>query len=198
MSTYRTLYAALPCARCGQPRETLIQFRTGEDNLESYVHGEVPEDTCGLEPGHRYPAHADWYCKACLLERKRDELAAFYETLAGFIDTERLILRQGLLFKKTVPSSRLLEVGTERSQQLMATGKASPLFSGLEDYHIIWDKEPLVQGTLAYNCFIDDINHGIAARLTALGWNKNSLIRRDLEVYLAEDETIRLEAPALL
>jgi hypothetical protein len=89
MGTFRTLYALLPCERCGSMGNAAIQFTTPSDHGEVYHAREHARD---LKPGATFTGCAERFCPSCMYEYHLAENEARHVVMAELVESGRLVI----------------------------------------------------------------------------------------------------------
>jgi hypothetical protein len=92
MGMFRTVWAELPCRKCGARFRVGVQFKTGDDGLEDYEEGVAIPPEHGLLPGQTWEGIGQRYCKDCRQQHQDDYADVEKEALASMVEAGGLVL----------------------------------------------------------------------------------------------------------
>ncbi len=189
MRTFRSVYAQLPCERCGNSRRAEVQFSTGRDRLEEYEAGDrVPEDR-GLRRGEVYEGSAARYCDPCFRTWACKEAEAQYQSLAELVEAGRLTMRAKEATAPLTPRE-ILSLGVKRVADVM-TGPLPPWGESFAKYELAWEGKA---ASPSVGPHLDMLESLVDRRLKEDGWERGSnWLREDLRVFLGSDSRIHVE-----
>jgi hypothetical protein len=188
MGMFRVLIASLPCSRCGKPRKVAVQFKTGHDDLQSYLLGQRVSRTDELPVGGRYDGIAERYCDSCLLEWRCAEEACYLETLAALAERQQIRVERWREPAEWSPGQLRLEAA-KRVRQLR---NGSRRLHDLDVRTLFKSRpaEPLLPTDPFYERAWQLVDTSFHRRMSARGWKES--YRQDLKVVLDGSRRIRL------
>jgi len=183
VTLYRTITGPYPCGQCQQAFSADVQFRTGLDDLQTYVADEILPETDDLPAGVTFIGIGPYYCDGCLKQRQQQEFSYFYTALHTLLTSQQLQIQSGWIIKTTWTHNHLAHYQA-RQQQAFERGHLKPnaLFSGLQQLTLTWHGELAPQGSMAYTNLLETINQDIRRQFDVAGWVHHGVLRHDLQI----------------
>jgi hypothetical protein len=191
MGMFRTVWADLPCGRCGCGRRSGVQFKTGDDGLEDYEEGVIIPGGDDLQVGRVYEGITERYCGACLRDFEADLALVTADATAALIESSRLRL-DGKGSGTAIDPAALRAHGTS----VWAATKAGPtteeprilaISFGSRDCDVIWEGVHIDWRADAWKEYSDALNGAIDGAMRERGWPGGRERFRDWAVVVDEE-----------
>jgi hypothetical protein len=209
MGLFRVVSAVLSCMHCEAVQQFDIQFKTGSDELERYILGElIPEDE-NIKRGETYEGITDLYCEKCFLEWRIAEVKTYCQALMKTIEQGQLVMFD-LDQQHSLSTADIRAVGERRISEMrthpsLYSHSYQQVIGWLHDhFKADWEGRPVLENDYTtrtskpYATFYATIAGLADAELKRLGWQHSTQwLDGEISVFLDANSHLGIETPRL-